>query len=61
MAGLFLIAAGLIGFAVFIVLIVWSRGTDAAQSFERIEFLRSLAEESWEPPNQRSRDSLSRC
>ena len=50
MEGLYFIAAGLIGFAVFIVLIVWSRGTDAAQSDDRIEFLRSLAEESWEPP-----------
>jgi Ca-activated chloride channel family protein len=49
MASLFFIAAGLIGFAVFIVLIVWSRGKDAAESGERIEFLRALAEDSADP------------
>ena len=42
MEGLYFIAAGLVGFAVVIVLVAWSRWTDKARSAERVEMLRAL-------------------
>jgi VWFA-related protein len=45
MEGLYFIAAGLMGFAVVIVLIAWSRWTGKAQSAARVEMLRALVAE----------------
>ena len=43
MDGFYFIAAGLLGFAVVIILIAWNRWTEKAQSAERVEMLRALA------------------
>jgi VWFA-related protein len=49
MEGLYFIAAGLVGFAVLIILLAWTRWTEKTQSAERVELLRTLAGESGVP------------